>query len=190
MTTPGRTTVRRVLRRVGAGGSVHRMTQSPGTARAHMLSRIRDEQAAWRVLVDEVGRDRMLEPGPMGDWSFRDLVVHLLGWRERTIARLEAAAAGREVPPDPWPDGLGSDDGVNDWIQEQGRDRSVADVLADADRSFDRLAAALDAFPDERLTDPGGVPGFEGYPLATTDWLSHWHEEHEDDVRRWLAERA
>mgnify|MGYP007022266790 CR=1 FL=1 len=33
------------------------------------------------------------------------------------------------------------------------------------------------------------MAGMEGYPLATTDWLSHWHEEHEQDVQRWLAER-
>lgn len=155
--------------------------------RARMLGRIHDEQVAWRALVGEVGRERMLEPGPMGAWSFRDLIVHLLGWRERTLARLEAAAAGREVPPDPWPDGPGTDDDVNDWIQEQGRGRTVEELLEDADRSFDRLAAALDAFPDDRLTDPAGVPGLEGYPLATTDWLSHWHEEHEASVREWLA---
>lgn len=166
------------------------MSRAAPETRARMIGRIRDEQDAWRALVDEVGRERMHEPGPMGAWSFRDLVVHLLGWRERTIARLEAAAAGRDVPPDPWPDGLGSDDAVNDWIQDQGRNGSVDQVLDDADRSFDRLAAALDAFGDERLTDPGGVPGFEGYPLATTDWLSHWHEEHEHDVQRWLAQRA
>ena len=27
----------------------------------------------------------MTEPGPMGEWTFKDLAAHLLGWRERTI---------------------------------------------------------------------------------------------------------
>lgn len=165
------------------------MTDTPGTLRDHMLARIRDEQQAWRAVVDEVGADRMLEPGPMGEWTFRDLAAHLLGWRERTIAYIEAAVRGEGRPRDPWPDGLGDPDAVNDWIQEQHAGRTPEEVLADVDLSFDRLAAALAALPDARLADPNAIAGFEGYSPAGTDWLSHWHEEHEDDVRRWLAER-
>jgi len=163
------------------------MTEPSHALRDHMVARIRDEQAAWRRVVDEVGRDRMLEPGPMGEWSFRDLAAHLLGWRERTIGYIEAAAAGRGRPADPWPDGLETDDATNDWIREHYAGRELDDLLADVDRSFDRLADALAALPDDRLTEPDAIAGFEGYAPATTDWLSHWHQEHESDVRVWLA---
>ena len=74
--------------------------------RTHVLDRIEREHEAWRALVEEVGRDRMTEPGPMGEWSFKDLAAHLLGWRQRTVARFEAAAAGREEPKPPWPEDL------------------------------------------------------------------------------------
>ena len=159
-------------------------------ARRRLIERVLDEQRAWREVVDEVGMDRMDEPGPMGEWSFRDLAWHLLAWRERTIARLEAGAAGEPMPSDPWPDGTPGDDAVNDWMQEQGRGRPASQVLAAIDASFERLANALGRFPEEQLTSSDGLPGFEDIGAATeVDWVSHWHVEHEADVRRWLKER-
>jgi hypothetical protein len=164
------------------------MTHPSTGTRDRLVARIKAEQQAWRDVVAEVGEDRMTEPGPMGEWSFRDLAWHLLAWRERTLARLEAGAAGTTMPPEPWPDGMGDDDAVNDWMQAQGRDRSTSEVLAAIDASHDRLADALGAFSDERLTDPAGLPGFEDIGAASeVDWVSHWHEEHEADVRAWLA---
>jgi hypothetical protein len=160
-------------------------------ARRALIERILAEQRAWREVVDEVGMDRMDDPGPMGEWSFRDLAWHLLAWRERTIAKLEAGAAGEAMPPDPWPDGLEDDDAVNDWMQEQGRGRPASEVLAAIDASFERMANALGRFPDEQLTSPAGLPGFEdGGAASEMDWVSHWHEEHEPTVRAWLAERS
>ena len=72
-----------------------------------------------RTWSQDVGEDRMTEPGPMGAWTFKDLSAHLLGWRDRTIARLEAAAEGRTEPPAPWPAELDDDDSINAWIHEQ-----------------------------------------------------------------------
>ena len=144
------------------------------------------EHRAWRDRIAEIGEDRMTEPGPMGEWTFRDLVVHLLGWRERTIARLEAVAAGRPDPADPWPAELDDDDAINDWFQAQGADRSVRDVLDAADRSYERLGAALASIPAETLTDPAGIPWLDGVAAIDVDWLSHLHEEHDPSIRAWL----
>jgi hypothetical protein len=154
-----------------------------------LAAAIRAEHETWRALVAEVGDDRMTEPGPMGEWTFRDLVVHLLGWRERTIARLEAIAAGRPDPPDPWPDALG-DDAVNDWIQAQGAGSPVREVLDAADASYDRLGAALSSIPAATLTDPHGIPWLDGEAAVDVDWLSHLHDEHDPSIRAWLDARS
>lgn len=159
--------------------------------RPAMVDHIRAERAWWANLVAEVGADRMNEPGPMGEWTFRDLAAHLLGWRERTIRRLEAAAAGGPTPPSPWPSELdGDDDRVNDWIQEESRDRSVHHVLDDVDRSYERLATAITGLPDDILADPGSLPWLQGVPLDEMDFFSHVHDEHEPAIRAWLAGRA
>jgi hypothetical protein len=150
---------------------------------------LKADQQEWRDLVAEVG-DRVDEPGPMGEWSFRDLAAHLMGWRERTISRLEAIANGQPDPPDPWPASMEDDDAINDWFQAQSVGRPTAEVLAAIDASHDRLAAALARIPAETLTDPRGIPWLDGVTAADVDWVSHFHEEHEPSVRAWLANRG
>ena len=158
--------------------------------RAELVARCQRERQAWRDLVDEVGVDRMTEPGPMGPWSFKDLAAHLLGWRDRTIARLEAAADGREAPPPPWPSGLDDDDPINAWFQARSDGRSVRAVLDDVDRSYERLAAAVAALPEDLVTRHDAFPWMEGESLAETNLFGHLHDEHMPSIRAWLATRG
>lgn len=159
------------------------------TPHDQIAATIEREYAAWRALVEEVGRDRMNEPGPMGEWSFKDLAAHLLGWRERSIGRLRAQGEGRGEPSEPWPDGMDDDDDINTWMQARMADRSVDDVLAAVDASYDHLAAALGALPADVLTDPLGIAWLEGETALETDWLGHLHDEHDASIRAWLASR-
>jgi hypothetical protein len=158
-------------------------------SREQLVAEIRADRAFWRALRDEVGRERMNEPGPMGDWTFRDLAAHLAGWRNLRIAQLEAAGRGAPQPPTPWPADLDDDDRINDWIQEQNRDRSLEDVLDDYDSTFERLAAALEGLTDDQLTDTKAFDWTDGTPLIESEPASHLHDEHLPGVRAWLASR-
>jgi len=157
--------------------------------RKSLLERIRREQGLWRDLVRDVGRERMNEPGPMGAWTFQDLVSHLAGWRNRTLSRLEAAANGRAEPPAPWPAEMKDDDTINAWIREHDRARSLDDVLSDYDRSFDRLVAIATALPDDALTTPGRFGWMGDVALVDAPLFGHLHDEHEPAIRAWLASR-
>lgn len=157
--------------------------------RADLVAHIRAERAWWADLVAEIGEHRMTEPGPMGDWTFKDLAAHLLGWRDRTIGRLEAAAKGEEPAP-PWPAELDGDDSINAWIHERNRDRPVRNVLDDVDRSYERLANAVAALPEDLVARPGAMPGLEGEALADADFFGHVHDEHEPSIRAWLDRGA
>lgn len=150
-----------------------------------LLAQIENEREQWNRLVTEVGTERMEEPGVMGDWSFKDLASHLTGWRERTIARVEASP-GQEIQL-PWPDELVEDDEINAWLYERDRHRPLADILLEADASYERLASAVRALSDDDVTTPGRFPWMDDEPLADADFFGHLHEEHEPDVRRWLA---
>jgi hypothetical protein len=158
--------------------------------RDELLEDIQREQRVWRDIVAEVGRDRMNEPGPMGEWTFKDLVGHLAGWRGRTIARLEALANGRADPPTPWPPELKDDDSINAWIRVRDRKRSLDDVLTEYDRSFDRLAAVIRALPGEALVTPGYLPWRGDTRLLDVSFFGHLHEEHEQGIREWLSSRV
>jgi hypothetical protein len=154
-----------------------------------VLGRIEEERALWRDLVEEVGEERMDEPGPMGDWTFKDLASHLLGWRNRSIGRYEAAAAGRPEPTPPWPAELEDDDQINAWFHERDMGRSARDVLDDVDQSYVRLAKAIDSLPMEMVVEPDVFPWLEGASIAQVDLFGHLHDEHEPSIREWLAAR-
>lgn len=153
--------------------------------RAEQIAAIRADQEAWRTLVAEVGPNRYAEPGPMGEWSFGDMAGHLLGWRNRTIQRLEAAGRGEPDPPAPWPAELDDDDAINDWLHARDTGRSPDRHVADYDASYDRLVRALEALPDEMLTDPDALPWL-GEPLVDVEFTDHLQDEHVPAVRAWL----
>jgi hypothetical protein len=155
--------------------------------KAEAIAALGADQQFWRGLVARVGPDRYAEPGPMGEWSFGDMAGHLLGWRNRTIARLEAFARGEPEPPNPWPAELdGDDDAINDWIHDQHAGRTPAKLVADYDASYDRIGAALQRLPDAKLTDPNVLPWL-GSALVDADFTSHLHEEHIPAVEAWLS---
>ena len=74
------------------------MTGTP-TTKTELLERIDAERAGWETLLSEVGEARMEQPGAAGDWTFKDVVAHLNGWRKRTVDRLQAASRGEAPPP-------------------------------------------------------------------------------------------
>ena len=160
------------------------------TVKDDILGRIDADEIAWQQLVAEVPASRLDEPGPMGDWSFRDLVSHLLAWRNRTASRLEAAAAGAPRPPAPWPAELTDDDPINAWFRDQDAGRSAGDLLDAYARSFGRLRDAVAALPADAFVGETETPGYFRWRDVTGDVQSDFSghlADHADDVRAWLA---
>jgi hypothetical protein len=158
-------------------------------AQRELAARIRADRHVWRDLVAEVGRERMLEPGPMGEWTFKDMAAHLAAWRNARIPMIEAIGRGEPVRRAPWPAAMHDDDVINDWFQERDRGRTLEAVLDDYDRSFERLAAAIEALPEAVAHDPNALPWAGGTAAVDIDFTDHLHDEHLPDVRAWLAAR-
>jgi hypothetical protein len=68
------------------------------TSKAALLKQIERERALWDDMVAEIGEERMLQGGATGDWSFKDVVAHLNGWRVKTLTR-PARPARRQLRP-------------------------------------------------------------------------------------------
>lgn len=165
-------------------------------SKGEILSAVERERAGWETLLADVGERRMTEPGAVGDWTFKDLVAHLNGWRSRKLARLEAAAWDRPEPAAPWSADLNEDadedtDAINVWIYEQNRDRLLGDVIQESREQYARLAEIVQMLPDAALTDPNRFAWAEGQAIGPAiidgSFFGHWHDEHEPDVRAWLA---
>jgi hypothetical protein len=167
------------------------MTETP--SKTALLAQIEREQAFWTQLQAEIGTEHMLQPGAAGDWSFKDVVAHLNGWRNKTIERLDAAQHGHKPAAPPWPAALDEDDDVeeiNAWIYRANRDRPLQVVLDEYSRSFQRMREAVSALTERDLTEPSRYPWLEGRALANViaDSFGHLHEEHEPALRVWIEQ--
>jgi hypothetical protein len=157
--------------------------------KAQLLADLQEENRAWEALLAEIGEARIGQPGVAGAWSIKDIVAHLTGWRKRTVARLQAAATGDPEPPPPWPSHLQTDDEINAWIYEMNQRRSLREVLDDSQQTFLALVTAIEALPEAELIDPHHFPWTNGEVLSAKAVFAHFHEEHEPDMRAWLAQQ-
>ena len=159
-------------------------------SKKQLLAEMQSEQAAWLALLDEIGEENMTQPEVAGGWSIKDIVAHITGWRRRTVLRFRAALDPTvDMTPDN-PAELDEDDEVdqiNAWIYKANRDRPLADVLNDSREVFQQLVAEVSALSDEQLNDPQRFPWLEGERLTGAFIFGHFHEEHEPDMRAWLA---
>ncbi len=161
--------------------------------KAGLLQAIQQEQAQWEELLLEVGQSRMLEPGVAGDWSFKDVIAHLTGWRQRAIARLEAAQRGTSPAPPPWPASLKTDDDINTWIHAESLDRPLPEVLQASRDSYQQLIEGVRNHSEQDLMEPGRFSWMAGEPLGpavVSASREHFKDEHEPGIRAWLATAA
>jgi hypothetical protein len=162
------------------------------TNTAELIERIRQERALWDALVAEIGEERMEQPGVSGEWTFKDVVVHLIGWRKAFLAQVQAVVRGASQPAQPWPAHLDEEkeedvEQINQWFYEQGRSRSLNDVLDEYRQLFQGFEDAAHALSEQDLFEPGRFAWMAGEPLAEgVAYSPHFHEEHEPIIRAWL----
>jgi hypothetical protein len=163
-----------------------REMMSTNISKTQFLSELQDEQAAWEALLSAIDDARMTEPGVAGEWSIKDIIAHLTGWRKRTVSRLQARLRHQPVPAPPWPSHLQTDDEINAWIVASNRDRPLSAILQEDHAVFEQLVDTLNAFPEAALMDPQSFGWLEDQPLNGAVFFAHFHEEHEPDIRAWL----
>jgi hypothetical protein len=159
------------------------------TSKAELLEAIRIQRENIDRVVAEAG-DRMEESGAMDDWTMKDVIAHLTGWRQNSVARMEAAVNDGALIL-PWTAGGDDDDyePINQRIYATNRERPLADVLMDSRESFDRLEAAVSALSEDDLFTPGRYSWLDGAalgPAVIEGTVGHFHEEHESGIRAFL----
>jgi hypothetical protein len=177
--------------------------ESSSTKQA-VLDRLATEQAAWDALVAEVDPAWAGEPNAMGAWSFKDVAAHIAGWRQAFVNDVVAAVQGTPPPSLGWPythekteeetpEGDAKTQAVNDWLFAQSRPRTYDQVLAEAALQWTTLRAAVALMPDDLIERGDAIASLGGQSLAEILLgevaFPHFHEEHEPEIRQWLATR-
>jgi hypothetical protein len=156
-------------------------------SKAQLLDDLRSEEARWEALLQAIGEEHMTQPDVAGGWSIKDIIAHLTGWRRWTVARLQADLRHEPAPTPHWPTSLQTDDEINAWIYAANRDLPLSDVLSESRAVLRSLAETLGAFPEAGLMEYLRAKWTEGAPPTGAAFFGHFHEEHEPDMRAWLA---
>ncbi len=162
--------------------------------KSELLNWLKEEYRQWEALLDQIGLARMDQPGVNGDWSMKDIVAHQFCWLPRLTRHLQAAQRGEPEPSPPWPAHLQDEDEINAWIYESNHERSVREVLDESHRVFHEFLAVIDGLPEDVRIDQvhQGERVYRFVWLGDTrfpvsEFFDHFHDDHEPDVRAWLA---
>jgi hypothetical protein len=162
--------------------------------KSELLDWLRKEYRQWEALLDQIGPERMEQPGVNGDWSMKDMVAHMSDFQPWITSRIRAAGRGEPEPLPPWPAHLQTDDEINAWIYESNRERSLRAVLDESHQIFQQYLAIIEGLPDdvriEELHKGERVfyllwLGDQRFPAG--EFFDHFHDDHEPDIRAWLA---
>jgi hypothetical protein len=165
--------------------------------REELLEVVRGLRADLDLAIAEAEAERMEQPGSFGEWSFKDLIAHLTGWRLVTAARLEAGQR-HEEPVFPWPAQFDEADDlheINVWFYETNRDKPLADVLRESNETFERVEIALATMPEDDLLTPGRFAWLYWTstalgPAVIRGTQNHYRREHEPAIKHWLARQT
>jgi hypothetical protein len=157
----------------------------------------------WQALLDEVGEQRLLQPGVTGHWSVKDIIAHIAVWERWGAALTRAATARRpatfveqfttELTPEL--DAMPFDE-FNEWMVAQSHNQPVKAVIDDEQQIYEELVASVTEMSEDDLTDPERqFPGMEWkgsrpmWDLLANQSYSHYRL-HAADIRSWLSNQS
>jgi len=164
--------------------------------KSELLQWLQEEYRGWEGLLGQIRPEWMEQPGVNGDWTMKDMIAHLTGYQPRVNANLQAALRGEPEPPPPWPAHLQTDDEINAWIYETNRRRSLDQVLDESRRIVQQFLDLVKEFPEDvqieqvhQGTRVYHLVWLNGQRYQPGELFDHFHDDHEPDIRAWLARR-
>jgi hypothetical protein len=121
-------------------------------------------------------------PARPGIWTIKDTVAHLTSWREVAAGELDSVRTGA-----PAPEVADEDDVQNAKFYAQTHDEPARSVLESGSRSWDALAAAVDACTEEQLQAPRPHhPQLKVWQVVPENAIDHMA----DHLGYWYADRG
>lgn len=185
---PERPVVRRLFRGLGPSEA----GDPAADPRPELLERLQDELGAWERLLAQLDDAALHAPRNAGRWSIRDVVAHLGGWQDVTLARLRAAARGGAPAFPTWrggrsPANRAELDAVNAALHAQRAGSPWEAVLTEWRAGYAELVTITARLGSDDLTEVGRFEGLPGYALtAVIEATVAHHVGHRAGVRRWL----
>jgi len=158
------------------------MTETTDTAnvrqrREDLLQRAREAHTQLEALLATFSDEEQSRPGVTDGWSVKDHLAHLTWWEQRVIRML----SGEPDPIDAFPGEHKSEDDINAYVFAQNHARSLADVRAAFDDSYEEMLQLIATAPDDVF-------------VKYHDWISgnsdYHYDEHRQMFEAWRAREA
>jgi hypothetical protein len=155
----------------------------------HILAAMREQYERWEALLASLSEEQITDPRFDYNWSIKDVVTHLWGWQQISIARVNAARLNRE--PD-YPDlvaelGPGweeNPDRTNAWIYKTHHEKTWQEVHRLWREGYLQLIASGAPIAERDLLDAERFAWLNGYSLAFILIASYdHHQEHLDKLK-------
>lgn len=161
---------------------------------AHILSAMREQFAGWETIL---GSDpRLPDLLTLGDWTTKDVLIHLWAWQQVTLARIDAALQhGEPVFPTLFTEISGDweeeADRTNAHVYEACHSQSWSTVHGNWRSGYLRLLELAAQVPEIELLDTGKFPWLNGWSPAFVLIASYdHHKEHFDKLLAWMQDHG
>jgi hypothetical protein len=123
--------------------------------KVQLLEDARRERAALEKLLEKLTPEEMVYSAAPGEWSAKDVLAHLIEWEQMVLGWIETGMSGKTpaMPAEGYK--WNQLPALNQQIYEKHRDRPLAEILEQFQRSFQQSLTAIEGFSEEILFTRG-----------------------------------
>ena len=160
----------------------------------HILTALREQFDHWEKLLASLNAEQITTPNFDDNWSIKDVVNHLWGWQQISVARLNAGVLDREPEfphwlasfPGNWDENASQ---TNAWIYKNFHTRSWTETNQNWREGFLQLLDLGEKVSERDLLDGDRYFWLKGYSLAFILVASYeHHQEHLEKLMVWMQE--
>ncbi len=149
-----------------------------------LLDLVRTERAFLERTLALLSDEQMIAPDLDNGRSVKDVLAHIAAWEQTCIGWIETARNGAEPPK--FGPGFSDDvvDKFNEDIYIQNKDRSLDDVRAEFQRSYEQIVQLTESLSDDELFDPVRFPFLKNPAYLPVYYNTYGHYlEHAEEIR-------
>lgn len=149
--------------------------------REALIQRYESSRAKMIAHLDEIDRNRKIYPL----WTVREIIAHLSGWDDATIAFVRSVTAG-SIPATPAVRGI---DVYNDETVATREGLDYDHIYREYVETRKVLLELIRTMPEDKVTEKYILPwGDEGTLVDMVDTFEEHEIEHAEDVRKIIEE--
>jgi len=148
---------------------------------------LKNLDTAWNALLDSyagLSDAEMTRTGVIGEWSVKDIIVHVTSWEDEALKHLPTILAGKRPPR--YSVTYGGIDAFNAQIMAKRKSLSLTEVLRLRDETHRRLINFIERVPEEEFVSETRfrrrlkLDTYSHYPLHA-EAIRNWREKTQNE---------